>query len=50
MREDFVLLAGGTSFDVVGRPFLQPRPPIMGGHSLDRLVAPWMASRWLSSP
>ena len=46
VREDFVLLAGGASFDVVGRPFLQPWPPVVGAYSLDRLVAPWVACRW----
>ena len=45
--EDFVLLTWGASFHVVRSPFFQPRPPVVSGDSLDRLVASRVASRWL---
>ena len=41
--EDLVLLARGASFHVVRGPIFQPGPPVVRGHSLDCLVASWVA-------
>ena len=43
MGEDFVLLAGGASFYVVGNPLLHPRPPIPFLRFLNSFVTAWMS-------
>ena len=43
MGKDFVLLAGGTSFYVVGNPFFHPRPPVLLLCFPNGFVAAWMS-------
>ena len=46
VREVFVLLAEGTSFDVSCDPLIHSGPPVHGGDFSGGFIPPWVSCDW----